>query len=785
MNRRLRQSLPLLILAIILALGACDGAESAPRGGGLDVITSPTATSTPEAVAGMAEIPTGALATNRAKVGPSEPVVQQAIFDIGPINSTTVRRTSLFEEVQFSAPITNVGGAGGEFPILVTASLDGANPEPVHTIDDADAGSAFDVHASYRLRSGNHLVEFAIDNARQAIYFNVSAADLDIRVLPHRVIGDRQIEVRLELTNRGQSAASDVQIYGSWGPAPREYNGGNLIIAFVAELQPGANKVIDVPIRIPAGHFRFEVVASSRTLEGDPNNNDIAVWQGVLFDQIRLHQLLPPKTIYQAQNPEVEFTFVVEQQGNGLFDSASVGLARKETLDRFESVTEVIRSLPKCSVVLTVNCWWEVQPLPVQAGGRYVVATTLPLEIGLHSLVAFAAGPNDPYRLGAVDVLEINQQVPPGPEIDLDGPLNPSDGAVSPSTTPLPRPPVELGLAAFYQKFLVDNGIVVASSPKVPDEALIKAGAIANEMLAFNADVRRALADTHIAVIAQSEQLTDVPEYKYLPAVFPGTNWNRRARGLGGARGGTITSTSEENLLCYPDDGYRGQDLLVHEFAHTVWNLGVLRLPDGWAFASRLNSAYRTATDTGLWRRTYAATNEQEYWAVAVQAWFNVQITPRGDTNAINTREELKAYDPTLAGLIEDVFGGASLASSCHQSVDENDYYLVEGTIASAVGQPLEGISMYVIGPDGHVGALGGVVSTGGDVWTRLPKGSYQLAFAAYDVPGSCWIGFYGAGGWTLNRSNATWIEVSDTTTPVIEIVIPKTRESLCGRATF
>lgn len=45
-----------------------------------------------------------------------------------------------------------------------------------------------------------------------------------------------------------------------------------------------------------------------------------------------------------------------------------------------------------------------------------------------------------------------------------------------------------------------------------------------------------------------------------------------------------------------------------------------------------------------------------EYWAEGVQSWFG---TNRHDDNAhnhVDTRDELKAYDPELSGLIAEAF---------------------------------------------------------------------------------------------------------------------------------
>ena len=47
--------------------------------------------------------------------------------------------------------------------------------------------------------------------------------------------------------------------------------------------------------------------------------------------------------------------------------------------------------------------------------------------------------------------------------------------------------------------------------------------------------------------------------------------------------------------------------------------------------------------------------------AEGVQSWFNNNRPPDHDHNHVDTRKELKAYDPGLAALCEEVFGKTEL----------------------------------------------------------------------------------------------------------------------------
>lgn len=56
-------------------------------------------------------------------------------------------------------------------------------------------------------------------------------------------------------------------------------------------------------------------------------------------------------------------------------------------------------------------------------------------------------------------------------------------------------------------------------------------------------------------------------------------------------------------------------------------------------------------------KECYAHKNRAEYWAEGVQCWYDTNRTMDHDHNHIHTREQLKAYDPVLAELCQEVLG--------------------------------------------------------------------------------------------------------------------------------
>jgi hypothetical protein len=216
------------------------------------------------------------------------------------------------------------------------------------------------------------------------------------------------------------------------------------------------------------------------------------------------------------------------------------------------------------------------------------------------------------------------------------------------------------GLDPFYQQGLMAGPLPILSSSRTSLKALEHARTTIDAMLAMRPDIKARLAErrVRVAIIGAQEQTTDIPEYRDLPTAFPGVDWNARARGLGATPARPAISAGEENILGLPGDRYKGESILVHEFAHAVMDMAVV--PADATFLPKLNAAYGKAIKKGLWRRTYAATNTSEYWAEGVQSWFAANRTaspPNGVHNHINGRAALAGYDPDLASLIGSVFG--------------------------------------------------------------------------------------------------------------------------------
>lgn len=219
-------------------------------------------------------------------------------------------------------------------------------------------------------------------------------------------------------------------------------------------------------------------------------------------------------------------------------------------------------------------------------------------------------------------------------------------------------PPASLKLAPFYKKYVNANGYPIVSSKKVNDYALKEAAYIVDMMLAERPDLRKAMikSGSRLIVMGNSEFTTDIPEYAKLT---PKDYWDARARGLGGSLTEPVCSCAEENVLAFQGDPYSTENILIHEFAHNIHYRGMVNLDE--TFDARLRATYERAMSKGLWKSKYASVNHAEYFAEGVQSWFNNNRPPDHDHNHVDTRKELREYDPGLAAICEEVFGKTEL----------------------------------------------------------------------------------------------------------------------------
>ena len=243
------------------------------------------------------------------------------------------------------------------------------------------------------------------------------------------------------------------------------------------------------------------------------------------------------------------------------------------------------------------------------------------------------------------------------PNLDIDIPVTdpppPTGGIDEPGPVP-PDVRQIFELDPFYQQYIDVGGLPVVASVQTNPYALKETAWLIQQMIGHRPDMLQALGQNRVrfSVMAYTEMTTQIPEHSDL---VPGFYWDIRARGLGATSHRPAVSCGEENLLQYPGDPYWNENILVHEFSHALHEMGLNTIDAG--FDNRLSEAFNAAIAQGLWQGTYASTNKQEYWAEGAQSWFNTNRENDALHNDINTRSELKVYDPALAALLTEVFG--------------------------------------------------------------------------------------------------------------------------------
>ena len=235
-------------------------------------------------------------------------------------------------------------------------------------------------------------------------------------------------------------------------------------------------------------------------------------------------------------------------------------------------------------------------------------------------------------------------------------------------------PPASLGIPDFYTQYRDADGIPVVASDKVPEDALVAAEAMIEDMLAFRPDLAKwlQLEGYRVAIIAETEALLDLPENAHwtkparndprltrcekkhyeerIGRLTDRAYWDARARGIGGPR----TVGSEEDVLGLTTSRYFGETILVHEFAHNI--LFAIQSVDPSLYAE-VEAAYANALANDLWLNEYATTTVQEYWAEGSQFWFESNRLTVVDGTRILSRDDLAAYDPALHAVLAQAYG--------------------------------------------------------------------------------------------------------------------------------
>jgi alpha-glucosidase len=208
----------------------------------------------------------------------------------------------------------------------------------------------------------------------------------------------------------------------------------------------------------------------------------------------------------------------------------------------------------------------------------------------------------------------------------------------------------------FFSKLLDFHGVPIKAPGVVVDGALQAAYERLSMLLSNQPMVLSNLvaAGAELHIIGRDQVTTDLPEWRHDKGVprpeYRGLTRDQRTRGMGGL----LTSCGEENLLKLESDCYRGRDICVHEFSHNIRNHGVPK-----EVRARFDEQYHRSLDQGLWQKSYAGSDPDEFFAELTMWYFGTH----GDLHMTgpkpeNGAEGLKKYDPEAFGLLDEFYSG-------------------------------------------------------------------------------------------------------------------------------
>jgi hypothetical protein len=212
----------------------------------------------------------------------------------------------------------------------------------------------------------------------------------------------------------------------------------------------------------------------------------------------------------------------------------------------------------------------------------------------------------------------------------------------------------------FFSKVLDFHGIPIKAHEVVGDEALFAAYGRLSLLLDHLMEAQPLVISNLVAaraelhIIGRNQVTTDLPEWQHDKgrklAEYNGLTRDERTRGMGGR----LTSCGEENLLKLEKDRYRGRDICLHEFAHNIRNHGIQTV-----LRAKLDEQYRRSLAKGLWQKSYAGSNPDEFFAELTMWYFGTH----GDLRMTGTKPEngpegLKKYDPEAFALFDDFYRG-------------------------------------------------------------------------------------------------------------------------------
>lgn len=203
--------------------------------------------------------------------------------------------------------------------------------------------------------------------------------------------------------------------------------------------------------------------------------------------------------------------------------------------------------------------------------------------------------------------------------------------------------------SSHYKTIDEQDGIAIVASDGVDPDAIEEAKKTIERVFRNN-DLEKYLAEDggYVIITRGNESLIDLPEFNCLEEDSPAAaNLVAHACGVADSADYPVVAVNEWDMTGDRRGPCNGVNILYHELGHLV---------QGWSLDHQdyldVKYFYQKAMDAGRYRREYAATNPNEYFAEATQAYFHFI-----DRSSGKNRDWLEEYDPELYALVARVYG--------------------------------------------------------------------------------------------------------------------------------
>ncbi|MEO8540438.1 MAG: hypothetical protein ABI577_11915 [bacterium] len=191
------------------------------------------------------------------------------------------------------------------------------------------------------------------------------------------------------------------------------------------------------------------------------------------------------------------------------------------------------------------------------------------------------------------------------------------------------------------------NGLAIVGNANVDPRALDEAAATVERFFRSNNLEEPLAADGAYVIVLDSKQgVLDLPEFKCMDNASNQAFFSHVC-GVADRADYPVVTVGEEDLLGSRSGPCAGLNILYHEIGHLVqgWTMGPADFVDVHLF-------YQDALSAGKYRRDYANTNADEYFAEATQAYFL-----SSDAEGEHDRAWLKDYDPQIYEMVARLYG--------------------------------------------------------------------------------------------------------------------------------